>query len=152
MTDMIDAIFELSKKHGKYPPGAYILVFEVLDFVSKEMKKPKQHLTGRQLALSTFAYCLHRYGGLSKMVWENLGMASSEDLGQIVFHLVEEGLIGRQEQDRVEDFDQIYTINDFDGVKTDIVGEPGRWLQVAEKGKGFDIQYAPPEKLGLSGE
>lgn len=148
--DVVDAIFELSKKHGKYSPGAYILVFEVLDFVSKETKEPKRHLTGRQLALAAFTYSLYKYGRLAKVVWENLNMHSSEDLGQIVFHLVDEQLIGKQEEDRVEDFDGIYAIEDFDSVEMKVVGKPGRWLQIVEKGKGFDIQYIPPEKLGLS--
>lgn len=150
--EMLDAIFELSKKHGKYPPGAYVFVFEVLDFVgqSSAVKDRKsKHLTGKELALSAFVFSSHKYGLLAKAVWENLSLFSSEDLGQIVFHLVEEGLIGKQEEDRVEDFNGIYTIQDFDSVKIKITGGAGRWMNVVEKGMGLEAQFTPPEKFGL---
>jgi len=145
--DAVDTLFQLSKKHGKYPPGAYAFVFEILDYVAAN--KVKQHLTGRELALSAFVYSLHKYGLLAKMIWEQMNMKVSEDLGQIVFHLVEAGLIKKQQEDRVEDFDKVFTIDDFDDVKMELTGQVEHWVHLTDKDKSLNFNYVPPQKLGL---
>ena len=149
MVDVIEEIDKLSKKHGKYPPEAYVMVFEVLDFISLNADV-KRHLTGKELALSAFVFSLQKYGLLARMVWEKLGMSSSEDLGQIVFHLVESKLLGKQEGDRVEDFDCLFTTKDFADSKVSLIGEREKWVHTNDKEKGLTLQILPPDKLGLN--
>jgi len=148
MIDVMEEIYSLSKKHGKYPPGAYTFVFEILDFIALNAAI-KRHLTGKELALSAFVYSLNQYGLLARTVWESMGMHSSEDLGQVVFHLVESKLLGKQEGDRVEDFDGIFVVQDFDESKKSLIGEREKWMHVSDKDKGLTLQVLPPDKLGL---
>jgi len=148
MIDALDTIDNLSKKYGKYPSGAYIMVFEVLDYIALNADV-KRHLTGKELALSAFVFSLHQYGLMAKLVWETMGIYSSEDLGQIVFHLVESKLLGKQEGDKVEDFNDLFTSQDFADSKMSLVGEREKWVHISDKEKGLVFQFLPPEKLGL---
>lgn len=148
MENTIDTIYNVSEKYGKYPPGAYVMVFEILDFVATNVQR--KHLTGRELALSAFVFALQKYGLLAKDVWESMNMFASEDLGAIVFHLVECGLISRQEEDRVEDFNNIFTSKDFADTKMSLVGEGEKWIHSYNKDKGLNLELLPPDKLGLN--
>lgn len=136
-------IFEVAEKYKKYPVSAYVFVFEVLDWIDIALKK--KHLTGEELSLSAYAYSIEKYGLLARTIWEEMNIHRSEDLGEIVFHLVEEGLMGRQETDRIEDFNNILTLDAFDNttitIKRDEVG--------VKSTADFRIIYTPPTELKL---
>jgi len=126
--DAIETIFDLSQRHGKYPPEAYAFVFEVLDWISDKMSK--RHLSGRELALTAMVYSFHRYGALARAVWEEMHIKRSEDLGQIVFQLVNAGLMGKQPNDKVSDFDKVVNVEEFDEVEMKIVEDKEKKLRI----------------------
>jgi len=45
---------------------------------------------------------------LALTVLDHWGITSTQDLGRIVFMLIDVGLLARQESDRIEDFDAVY--------------------------------------------
>jgi uncharacterized repeat protein (TIGR04138 family) len=51
---------------------------------------------------------LQRYGVIARMVLEHWGLRSTEDIGDVVFTLVELGLLMSQPQDSKEDFVGVY--------------------------------------------
>jgi uncharacterized repeat protein (TIGR04138 family) len=51
---------------------------------------------------------LEQFGPLSKRVLAEWGIHSCIDFGHIVFNLVEEGLLGKTENDSLEDFSEGY--------------------------------------------
>ena len=58
---------------------------------------------------------MDQFGLLAPTVLRHWGIGSTEDIGRIVFHLIDVGLLARQPSDRIEDFDRVY---DFDAVFT----------------------------------
>jgi len=49
-------------------------------------------------------YALQIFGPLAAQVWRSWGVKATLDWGHIVFLLVEEGLLNRQDSDTIDDF------------------------------------------------
>lgn len=150
MEDMGDALLAVVNKYKKYPLQAYTLIFEVLDWHTRQKEAfaeyglGRNHLTGQELVKLIFAYSIETYGSLASTVWRELNLLRSEDIGEMVYHLVDEKLIGKQESDSIEDFEGVLTIDDFDRVRTTLVGSapplPRYILRDQEKEK-LNIKY-----------
>jgi uncharacterized repeat protein (TIGR04138 family) len=67
---------------------------------------------------------LEQFGLLAPAVLEYWGITSTEDLGRIVFMLIDVGLLARQDNDRLEDFERVYAFADVfrDGYRWPGVG------------------------------
>ena len=87
----------------RYDLRAYALVNEALAHaVSKRGKKG--HITARQLVDALSETALTRYGNMARLVLEEWGVYKSEDIGEIVFNLVEAGIFSKQNTDTKVDF------------------------------------------------
>lgn len=63
-----------------------------------------RHVTGQEVLDGMRHYALQIFGPLAAQVWRSWGVNATLDWGQIVFLLVEEGLLNRQDSDTIEDF------------------------------------------------
>lgn len=141
--DAMTKVYELARQ-SKYAPGTFIFVHEVLQACTERTPK---HLTGKQLTLAAFIYSIKKYGGLARTVWEQLGLEKSEDLGKVVFMMVESGLMGKQEEDKIEDFDDLLTVEDFDRVEMKVLGTGGKWKCVENEDERLKIGYRLPDDI-----
>jgi uncharacterized repeat protein (TIGR04138 family) len=111
-TESLDKIL---KQDGRYEQDAYYFVRESLDFTLKILKKEtpglKRHVTGQELLEGLRRYALHQFGPMSKTVLNYWGVRRCEDFAEIVFNMVDQGILGKSEHDRREDFKNGY---DFD--------------------------------------
>lgn len=101
----------VTKKDPRYSLQAYHFVFESLDFTTYKLGKDplsprekERHVTGRQLLEGAREFALQQFGYMARPVLEIWGIKRCEDFGEIVFNLVESGLMGRTESDTKEDF------------------------------------------------
>jgi uncharacterized repeat protein (TIGR04138 family) len=103
-----DDVRKLCEADDRYAPDAYFFVREALDYTVKSLKKPaegpKRHVSGRELLEGIRVYVLNEYGPLSLRVLHHWGVTRTEDFGEIVFHLVETGRLGKTDSDTREDF------------------------------------------------
>jgi uncharacterized repeat protein (TIGR04138 family) len=105
-----ESVDEIVKHDGRYDRDAYLFVREGLDYTVKLLKKenaPKpamRHVSGQQLLEGLRQYALEQFGPMTKTVFTHWGVNRCEDFGEIVFNLVENGVLGKTEQDRREDF------------------------------------------------
>ncbi|MCA9100815.1 MAG: hypothetical protein KDA63_06695 [Planctomycetales bacterium] len=76
----------------------------------------ERHLTGQELCEAIRRYSLDQYGLMAKVVFNNWGVTSTSDFGEIVFNMIDIGRMKKTESDRREDFDDVF---DFD---KDLVG------------------------------
>jgi len=113
---------ELVRADGRYPLEAFHLVFEALEYTAKLFgKNPRselaeeKHVTGRQLCEGIRQFALDQYGPLAKVVLNELNIHSTEDFGRIVFFLVEHGLMGKTDEDTLEDFKDQYDFEEAFG-------------------------------------
>jgi len=103
-------------KDPRYQRDAYLFVKDALDYtqklVVKENKGELRHVTGQELLGGIRDYALTQFGPMTQMVFEEWGIKRCEDFGEIVFNMVEIGLLGKTEKDSREDFANGYSFDD----------------------------------------
>lgn len=94
----------------QYKADAYEFVMQALLFTQKKINR-EGHVTGKELLEGIKEFGLNQYGALTKTVLNHWGVKSTEDFGKIVFNMIEKGLMGKKDEDSLEDFKNVY---DFD--------------------------------------
>jgi uncharacterized repeat protein (TIGR04138 family) len=98
---------------GRYPPAAYDFLHRGLEYTTRwvyatELPEGPRHVSGAQLCLGLRGLALHTWGVLAAAVLTSWNIRSTRDFGEMVFLLIDLGLMGKQESDRIEDFDEVY--------------------------------------------
>ena len=110
----VDAIIA---RDSRFERDAYLFIRDALEYTTKQQKKkaagppPECHVSGQQLLEGVRLYALSQYGPMVPTVFEHWRVRSCEDIGSIVFNLIEAREFGKSEQDTIEDFRRGY---DFD--------------------------------------
>ncbi len=103
-----DPVFDrILNKDRRYRIAAYIFVLEALHYTRDKFHAEK-HVTGRQLLEGIKELGLKKFGPLTKMVFEYWGVKKTIDFGNIVFNMVNEGILSKTEEDKLEDFADVY--------------------------------------------
>ena len=109
-----EAVARICARDRRYAPEAYLFLHDglmrTLKPVQEKEKKPRQ-ITGAELSAGLREYALDQYGPLAMTVLNRWGLRTTRDFGEIVFLLLEAGLLGKTEEDKIEDFDDLF---DFD--------------------------------------
>jgi uncharacterized repeat protein (TIGR04138 family) len=122
------ALAEIRRRDGKFNERAYVFVLAALEFAQTKLPA-RRHLTGVELAWACRDFALEQFGMLAATVLAHWGINSTEDFGQIVFLLIDVGLLARQPTDRLEDFERVYDFAEvFKG------GAGYRWPGVSSTG------------------
>lgn len=111
-----DAVDEIAQKYPSYDVEAYFFIREALDYTIKMFDKPasgpERHVSGTELLDGIRKFALKEFGPLTKTVLNRWGIESCEDFGEVVFLMVENGVLGKTDDDRKEDFAGGYNFND----------------------------------------
>ncbi len=113
--DFNEAVEMVVNQDNRYAPAGYHFLREALDFTIKQLKKakePSKHVSGPQLLNGIRLYALKEFGPMVVTVFEYWGIRRCEDFGQMVFNLIHVGVFGKNETDRVEDFEGCYTFEE----------------------------------------
>jgi uncharacterized repeat protein (TIGR04138 family) len=94
-------------REARFDERAYLFVLAALEFVQQRLPV-RRHLNGRELAEGCRDLALARYGVLARVVLEHWGLRTSADIGEVVFTLVETGLLMSQPQDTKDDFLDVF--------------------------------------------
>jgi uncharacterized repeat protein (TIGR04138 family) len=110
-----ETVDDIVRADGRYDRDAYYFVREGLDFTIKMLKKDSRgagrHVSGQELLDGLRRFALDEFGPMTKTVFDHWGIKRCEDFGEIVFRMVDKGVLGKTEQDTREDFKGGY---DFD--------------------------------------
>ncbi len=107
--DFSEVVDLIRKESPRFDKGAYFFVKQALDHTLKSVKKDTEsrvgrHVSGQELLSGIREFALEQYGPMAYTVLDRWGVRKCEDFGDIVFHLVDYGVLGKTEQDRREDF------------------------------------------------
>ena len=114
-----DVLNSMVEQHPRYHRDAYLFLREALDFTQKTVGKSNKnkgrdgtHITGQELLNGIREYALALYGPMTITVFEEWGIRSCEDFGQMVFLMIEHNLLRKTDQDRPEDFKNGYSFDE----------------------------------------
>jgi uncharacterized repeat protein (TIGR04138 family) len=97
-------------REARFDERAYLFVLSALEF-SQQRLTERRHISGRELSLACRDLALERFGVMARLVLESWGVTSSADLGDVVFAMVDLGLLMSQPTDSREEFSEVF---DFD--------------------------------------
>ena len=114
---------EITEKDTRYKADAYEFVMHALWFTQERLNR-KSHVSGKELLEGIRDFGLDQYGPMTKTVLLHWGIKRTEDFGEIVFNMVDNGLMGKTETDSRNDFKNVYDFEKvFDSKKVFEAGE-----------------------------
>ena len=110
---MDQAIAKLRERDSRYAPAAYHFIRRALDHSLRKFKREDAdrpaHVTGKELLEGFRDLALAEFGPLAKTVLEDWGITRCTEVGEIVFQLVGMGVLGKNEDDKIDDFAELWT-------------------------------------------
>jgi uncharacterized repeat protein (TIGR04138 family) len=114
---------KLRERNPQFQDAAYVFVLSALHFVIERLPEPR-HITGRELVEGVRDLALDRFGPMARTVLDHWGFKATADVGRIVFALVEAGILIKQEEDLMSDFDQVFDFDEAFGGEYPWGGKP----------------------------
>ncbi|MCA9242445.1 MAG: hypothetical protein KDA32_00710 [Phycisphaerales bacterium] len=123
MSDAAAQIREIITRDGRYAPRAYEFLSATLGQVTRAVHgeppyDDPPHVSGQQLSEGLRKTASDRWGPLAPAVLAHWNVRRMRDFGEMVFLLVNEGVMTKRDTDRIEDFD------DGQPLATSLRGEP----------------------------
>ena len=110
---MDQAIAKLREENPKYAPAAYHFIRRALDHSLRKLKREDAdrpaHVSGKELLEGFRDLALEEYGPLAKTVLEDWGVKKCSEVGEVVFQLVQMGVLGKNDNDVIEDFVELWS-------------------------------------------
>jgi uncharacterized repeat protein (TIGR04138 family) len=111
-----EALDLIRAKDPRFQREAYLFLREALDHtqktIGKDTKGRIRHVSGQELLEGIRDYALSQFGPMSMLVLEEWGIRRCSDFGEIVFNMVEIGLLAKTEKDSRADFQGGYNFFD----------------------------------------
>ena len=134
-----DVVDLLRQRDGRFRREAYGFVVAALGATVEALPPDRlsdperRHLSGRELVEGTVTLARREFGPLAPMVFREWGVTRSEDIGVIVFQLVEAGQLSARHEDTLEDFrggsellEALGEVRGSDAPPADPAARPGR--------------------------
>lgn len=126
MPDDTYTLYQILKKDSRYPLEAYLFVRESLAYASDCLEldyyesvasseccnRHERHLTGQQLCEAIRQYALKQFGYMAKIVLKNWGIHNTRCFGDIVYNMIQGGIMKKSEYDQRCHFDDVYQFED----------------------------------------
>jgi len=102
-----EAVERIRAKDPRYERDAYGFVRDALEHTRKttgKLLRDRTHVTGQELLAGICEYALGQFGPMTVTVFEEWGIHACPDFGEIVFNMVEVGLLSKTKKDSRADF------------------------------------------------
>lgn len=116
-------LMEVARRKPRYSYEAYEFLFESLAHTqerlgrvppenSNESPGPEYHVSGPELVAGYLDLAKSRFGRLARVVFHLWGIDSTDDIGEIVFNLIEAELLSKTDDDRKESFHGLHDLDE----------------------------------------
>ena len=132
MSEFSHPLLDLLAKDTRYQAEAYEVIRNALNYAHDELGLGQidqqvlaaameadgdipddAHLTGQQLCEAIRQYSILQFGFMAKTVLNNWGLTETLDFGEVVYNLIDIGMMRKSNSDSKDDFAGVY---DFDSV------------------------------------
>lgn len=126
--DFDEALEKIVRRDLRYDREAYRFVRDALDFTQQLLtqnggrssrsprkttkKNPTNHVSGEELLSGIRDYALQQFGPMVMTVFDEWGIRSTSDFGEIVFNMVDARLLNKTDEDSREDFKDIFNFRE----------------------------------------
>lgn len=126
--DFDEAVERIIKSDQRYDREAYRFVRDALDFTQARLTRTTgksaksgrrsgrgaeiSHVSGRELLLGIRDHALKEFGPMVKTVFEEWGILSTADFGEIVFNMVDARLLNKTDEDSRNDFRDVFDFHE----------------------------------------
>jgi len=109
--DTIKKLRDLVRERGRFALEAYLFLYQSLEH-SQKLVGERRHVSGAELLEGIRALAIEQFGPLTLMVFEAWGLRRTDDVGEMIFDLVDRGLMGKTDEDKPEDFQGVYDFHE----------------------------------------
>ena len=106
-----DILSRIRARGGQYHERAYLFVLATIEFLQTRLEV-RRHVTGPELAWACRDFARQQFGLLAPVVLGHWGITRTDDIGRIVFTLVDVGLLVTQPGDSEADFEGVYQFDE----------------------------------------
>ena len=122
MTMFHAGLAEVVRRDPRFAYEAYEFLYEALNHTQKmlgrlpsgevaEGAEPQHHVSGPELLAGIRDLALREFGLMARTVFHMWGIQRTDDFGDIVFNLVEAGLMNKTDEDTRKDFHEVYDLD-----------------------------------------
>jgi uncharacterized repeat protein (TIGR04138 family) len=123
MTPFHPGLAEVVRQDPRYAYEAYEFVFYGLHHTQKSLGReapapgedaevaPQHHVSGPELLDGIRDLALREFGLMARTVFRLWGIERTDDFGEIVFNLIEAGLMSKTTEDSREDFRGVFNLD-----------------------------------------
>jgi uncharacterized repeat protein (TIGR04138 family) len=97
-------------REPRFDEKAYLFVLAGLEYCQSRLPE-RRHIGGAELSRACRDLALERYGVLARTVLEHWGVRTTSDIGDVVFTLVDLGLLISQPSDSRDEFADVYAFD-----------------------------------------
>jgi uncharacterized repeat protein (TIGR04138 family) len=120
-------LMEIARSDPRYTYEAYEFLFEALSHTQKMLGRASEdHASGHELCAGVADLARREFGRMARVVFRMWGINRTDDIGEIVFKLIDANLLSKTDRDTLGDFHALF---DLDAVLLD----------------NFEISADPPE-------
>lgn len=105
------SVVSILKRDKRFDPHAYFFLKDALDFTLKRIESTggqARHVTGPELLAGYRDFALEQFGPMASTLMNEWSVRKCQDVGDMVFHLIEEQVFGKQDTDKKEDFSEVF--------------------------------------------
>ena len=100
----------------RFEADAYVFLRDALDFTVRDNRRQTdtedRHVSGPELLDGFRRLAIQQFGPMVPTVLETWGVRCTDDVGDMVFNLIEVGAFGKNDSDSKEDFVGVYEFHD----------------------------------------
>ena len=126
MTSPFSGLSSAARRDPRYAFEAYEFVLEALSFTQEMLGRvppagdltenrtgshARYHVSGPELLGGVREYARRQYGLLARAVFRAWGLNATSDFGEIIFNLIDIGLLSKNENDSKADFHNVYDMD-----------------------------------------
>lgn len=114
--EMFERFEQHVRQDGRYAPAAFEFLYQGLELATQtkygaENRPKARHVTGQELCHALRLLAIERWGLLAREVLRQWNIKRTRDFGEMVYLMVDLGLMGRQDSDQRADFDDVYNFD-----------------------------------------
>ncbi len=107
--EFYEAVKKIMIKDDRYHPDSYGFVNDAVIYTVKMCESTRdaeesRHVSGQELLMGIAEYAIKKFGPLAYEVFCEWGIKDGMSVGNIVFNMLDYGLLSKTEKDSIDDF------------------------------------------------